>query len=243
MDLSALKEIGLTDIEAQVYYTLLMQHGGNAGQIIKKTNLHKATVYNVLLKLIEKGIVSYVIIDKERHYKAEDPNVFLDILKYKEDKIKNIIPNLESVMGTENSEQEVNVFVGTIGVKTVLENILKELRHSGTYYDFGVSGLFKEIMGAYWYQWQIKKKLQNINSYCIFTQDVNKNKELIKNYVGKKRFIPVEYNSFVDTIIYNDKVILFIWNGKPPIAIKIKSKDVAEAYKNQFMFLWHIAKK
>lgn len=242
MDLNALKEIGLTDIETQIYYTLLLQHGCDAGTIIKKTNIHKATVYNVLQKLIEKGIASYIIIDNKRHYKAENPNIFLDILKNKEERIKDIIPDLEKIMKTEDHEQEVNVFVGTSGIKTVLESILKELKQKGTYYDFGVSGLFKEIMGAYWYQWQIKKKIQKINSYCIFNQNVIKNKELIKNYFGKKKYLPIEYNSFVDTIIYKNNVILFIWNGRPPIAIKIKSNDVSEAYKNQFKVLWNMAK-
>jgi DNA-binding MarR family transcriptional regulator len=243
MDTAALRDIGLTEIEAKVYVTLLGLGGAGAGEIIKKTGLHKATVYNVLQQLIEKGVASYILIGKERFFKAEDPSVFLDMLKFKEQKLKAILPELKRKMGAEKQEQEAMIYSGTRGIKTVCEGILQELRPDGAYLDFGVSGLFKSVMGAYWFQWQKKKRLYGIKSKCIFDEAVRENKELLRNYVGAKRFVPHEFYSPVDTMIYNDKVVLFIWNAKPPLAVKIRSNDVAQAYKSQFRLLWKTAQR
>jgi len=243
MDTTALQEIGLTEIEAKVYVTLLGLGGAGAGEIIKKTGLHKATVYNVLQQLIEKGVVSYILAGKERFFKAEDPDVFLDMLKYKEQQLKDILPELKRKIGSEKKEQEATIYSNVRGIRTVCESILDELKPNGTYLDFGVSGLFKDVMGAYWFQWQKKKKLFKIKSKCIFDESVRQRKEILQNYFGAKKFVGKESYSPVDTMIYNDKVVLFIWNAKPPLAVKIKSNDVAEAYRNQFKLLWKIAKR
>lgn len=243
MDTDALQEIGLTDLEAKVYVTLLGLGGSGAGEIIRKTGLHKATVYSVLQQLIEKGVASYILAEKERFFKAEDPEVFLDMLRYKEQKLKAILPELRRKMGAEKSEQEATIYAGTRGLKTVCESVLEELRPNGTYLDFGVSGLFKSIMGAYWFQWQKKKKMYRIKAKCIFDESVREKKDVLETYVGEKKFVPRKFYSPVDTMIYNDKVVLFVWNAKPPLAIKIRSADVANAYSSQFKLLWKIAKK
>lgn len=243
MDTDALREIGLTNLEAKVYVTLLGLGGSGAGEIIRKTGLHKATVYSVLQQLIEKGVASYILTGKERFFKAENPEVLLDILKYKENRIREILPELRQKIGAEKKEQEATIYSGVRGIRTVCESILNELRPNGSYVDFGVSGLFKEVMGAYWFQWQAKKKNYNIKAKCIFDESVREKKQLLQEYVGARKFVPKEFYSPVDTMVYNDTVVLFIWNARPPLAVKIKSSDVANAYKNQFRLLWKIAKR
>ncbi len=238
-----MREIGLTDLEAKVYVTLLELGGSKAGTVIKKTGLHKATVYNVLQQLIEKGIASYILIEKERFFRAEDPDVFLDMLKYKEQKLRAILPELKQKIGVERKEQEAAIYSGVRGIKTVCESILSELRPNGTYLDFGVSGLFRDVMGAYWFQWQRKKQLYKIKAKCIFDESVREKKNFLREYVGTAKFVAKEFYSPVDTMIYNDKVVLFIWNAKPALAVKIKSADVANAYRNQFKLLWKAAKR
>jgi DNA-binding MarR family transcriptional regulator len=243
MDSSVLQEIGLTETEAKVYVVLLSLGGSGAGDIIKKTGLHKATVYSVLRQLIEKGVVSYILREKEHFFKAENPEVFLDLLKSRERKLREILPELKQKIGSEGKAQEASIYAGTRGIRTVCESILEELNPGGEYIDFGVSGHFKDVMNQYWFQWQKKKRLYKIRAKCIFDESVRQRKELLKEYFGARKFVPKQFYSPIDTMIYSDKVVLFIWNAKPPLAIKIKSQDVAQSYKNQFKLLWKIAKR
>ncbi len=99
-------------------------------------------------------------------------------------------------------------------------------------------------MGPYRDLWQRKKKEYGIKAKCIFDETLKqKDPKFLKDYFGEARFYPKEFKSMTDTMIFNDKVVLFIWTVKPPIAIVIKSEDNAESYRNQFKMMWRFAKK
>jgi len=243
-EIEILEEFGLSEAESRVYLALLETGSTLAGAIIKKTGLHRGTTYQILQRLKEKGLVSSVIKGKKQYFEPADPQRFMDIIKEKEEELREILPKLKARLEASKEKQEVTVFYGTKGIRSVLDKMLEELKMGKEYYDFGVSGLFREIMGPYWNLWQKRKKKYKIKSYVIFNEEIKtKNPVLLKEYIGEKRFHPKKYSSITDTIIYKDTVILFIWTAKPPIAIVIKNKDNAESYKNQFKLMWKNAKK
>ncbi|MGV8150947.1 MAG: TrmB family transcriptional regulator [Candidatus Woesearchaeota archaeon] len=241
---SNIMDAGLTDSEAAIYLALLEQGSSLVGPIIKKTGFHRATTYQILERLKEKGFVSSIIMEKKQHFTAASPENFLTIIKEKEERFKEILPQLLLKQSLSKEQQSVNIYSGVKGLRTVFDQLLEELELGGAYYDFGVSGIFKEVMGPYFYIWQKKKKLKRINSKVIFNKSVRtQNPALIKEYVGEYRFHTEEFISLTDTFIYNDTVVLVIWTAKPPIAIVIKNKDNAQSYLNQFNLMWKNSKK
>ena len=243
-EIDVLEQFGLSEAEAKVYLALLETGSTLAGQIIKKTGLHRGTTYQILQRLKEKGLVSSVIKGKKQYFGPASPERLMDVLKEKEEKLQEILPNLKAKLEASKEKQEVTVYYGVNGIRSVMDKILEELKPNGTYYDFGVSGLFRNIMGPYWDLWQKKKRKYRIKSYVIFTEEIKKkNPKLLEDYFGAARFHPKEFYSITDTIIYKDTVALFIWTAKPPIAVIIKNKDNAESYKKQFKFMWEYAKK
>jgi sugar-specific transcriptional regulator TrmB len=243
-EIEILEDFGLSKAESKVYLSLLETGSTLAGPVIKKTGLHRGTTYLTLQRLKEKGLVSSIIKGKKQYFEAVDPERLIDVLKEKEGKLKEILPALRSRLKIGKEKQEVTVYSGVNGIRSVLDKILEELGTKGEYYDFGVSGLFRKVMGHYWDLWQKRKKKYKIKSYVIFNEELKKNNpELLKDYFGLAKFHPKEYSSITDTIIYKDTVVLFIWTANPPVAIVIKNKDNAESYKNQFKMIWKLAKK
>lgn len=243
-ELEMLEELGLSTAEAKVYIALLETGSTLAGPVIKKTGLHRGTTYQILQRLKEKGLVSSIIKGKKQYFEAANPERLLDVLREKEEKLQGILPKLKAMSEASKEKQEVTVYSGAKGIRSVMDKILEELRPNGEYYDFGVSGLFRELMGPYWDLWQKRKKTYGVKSYVIFNEDVReKNPQLLKDYVGEYRFHPKEYASITDTLIYKDTTILLIWTGKPPVAVVIKNKDNATSYLNQFRLMWTYLKK
>lgn len=239
-----LQELGLSEAEAKVYLALLESGSTLVGQIIKKTELHRGTTYQILQRLKEKGLVSSIVKGKKQHFEAANPERLLDVLKERQIKLNSILPSLKDKLKASKEKQEVTVYYGVKGIRSVLDKMLEELGTNETYYDFGVSGLFKTIMGGYWDLWQKRKKKNKIKSQVIFTEELKKNDpQLLKDYCGQARFYPKEHSSMTDTMIYKDTVLLLIWTAKPPVAIVIKNKDNANSYKNQFNLMWKLAKK
>ncbi len=243
-ELETLTEFGLSDAEARIYLALLETGPTLAGPIIKKTGLHRGTAYQVLQRLKEKGLVSSVIKGKKQYFEPVEPERLLDVLKEKEEQLQEILPSLNAKLKASKEQQEVKVYYGIKGIRSAMDKILEELNPNGEYYDFGVSGLFREIMGTYWDIWQKRKKKYKIKSFVIFNEELKeKNPKLLQDYFGEARFHPKEYSSITDTMVYKDTVILLIWTAKPPIAVIIKNKDNAESYKNQFKLMWKRAKR
>ncbi len=242
-EIEILEELGLSEAESKVYLALLETGSTLAGPVIKKTGLHRGTTYQILQRLKEKGLVSSVIKGKKQYFQAASPERLMDVLKEKQDKLQEILPNLKAKLKASKEKQDVTVYSGTKGIRSVMDKMLEESKNK-EYFDFGVSGLFRDVMGPYWDLWQKKKKKYKIKSYVIFNEELKKKKsKLLKDYHGQLRFHPEEYSSITDTMIYRDTIILFIWTAKPPIAIIIKNKENAQSYKNQFKLMWRYAKK
>ena len=75
------EQTGLTPNEAKVYLTLLNLKQSGATKISEKCGLFRTLVYDILTKLIEKGLVSYIIKSKKRRYIASNPKRLLELLK------------------------------------------------------------------------------------------------------------------------------------------------------------------
>lgn len=243
-ELETLMDFGLSEAEAKVYLALLDIGSTLAGPVIKKTGLHRGTTYQVLQRLKEKGLVSSIIKGKKQYFEAVNPDRLMDVLKEKQESLQAVLPALKRKIAAGKEKQDVVVYSGVKGIRSFMDKMLEELGYRGEYYDFGVSGLFQEVMGVYWKLWQERKRKYKIQSYVIFNEALKKkNPRLLKEYYGKAKFHPREYSSITDTMVYKDTAALFIWTAQPPLVVVIKNKDNALSYKNQFKMMWGAAKK
>src|SRR3989344_5601969 len=95
MNETFLEDAGLTKTEAKIYLALLELGPSLAGEITKKSGIHRRSVYDAIERLIEKGLVSYMKTNNRKYFEAVKPDRLLDILREKEENIKSIIPELE----------------------------------------------------------------------------------------------------------------------------------------------------
>ena len=58
--------MGLTETELNVYRALLRMGMSLAADVIKSAQIHRATAYDVLNRLMEKGLASYIIKNKKK---------------------------------------------------------------------------------------------------------------------------------------------------------------------------------
>jgi len=242
-ELEALQEAGLSEAEARIYIALLEAGSTTAGTVIKKVGFHRGTTYQLLQRMKEKGLLSSVIKGKKQYFEPVKPERLLDVLLEREQKLRLALPRLNALLAASKEKQEVEVYVGVKGIRSVLDRMLHELGRGGKYFDFGVSGMLRQVMGPYWHTFQRTKRERKITSYVIFNEEIKKNEQFLKEYYGKCRFHPKEYASITDTFIYRDTVVLVIWTAKPPLAVVIKNAENAKSYLNQFRMMWKMAKK
>jgi len=119
MDEKLLEEIGLTKGEIKVYFTLLKLGETTTGKIIENAQISSGKIYEILDKLVKKGLVSFIIKEKTKYFTASSPNRILDYmhekeknLKEKEEEIKKELPFLLSIQKSHKKEHETNLFKG-----------------------------------------------------------------------------------------------------------------------------------
>jgi sugar-specific transcriptional regulator TrmB len=106
-----LQELGLNRRESICYSALLELGSSKIGVICKKTKIPSSKIYEILDNLIERGLVSYVIKGKIKHYQASDPKVLLNYIEEKKRKVEEILPQLLSKQRL-SKKQSVEIFEG-----------------------------------------------------------------------------------------------------------------------------------
>jgi len=112
--LRAFVEIGLTEREAKVYMTLLNGRMYSASDLQKAVNIPRTKIYEVLNKLLSRGICTERKLGKNKIYEAIEPDLALESIysKYQNDlnRKKKLINQLSEVFTPifENSKSIIN---------------------------------------------------------------------------------------------------------------------------------------
>ena len=236
-----LEEFGLTRTEEKVYLALFRLGLSPAADIIKKTQLHRTTVYDVLDRLIGKGLASFIIQNKIKYYSAVNPSKFLDIASEEKNKAeekqklaRQIIDKIKSIKEETKTKLIAQIFIGNKGLKTIMSDIIETKKD---FIEFGVEGKFEDTLPTYTGHWAEQRRKKNIKAKIICTEG----SQAPEWKMNEIRFVPKEYQSPATTLIYGDKVAIFI-QEEPILIILIESKKLAQSYRNYFNLLWKIAK-
>lgn len=178
MNIQILQEIGLTKTEIKIYLTLLKCGQCTTTTIIKEAQIHASKVYEFLDKLIQKGLVSYVIQSNKKHFQAAEPKLLKEFLREKqrqisdqESEINKILPELNQLRSSSKDSIQSEIYEGLGGVKSVYEKIISTLKKGETQYIIGAPRIGNELIEGYlldWHKRRIKKGIR-----CKYLYDSN----------------------------------------------------------------------
>ncbi|MDP3882030.1 MAG: helix-turn-helix domain-containing protein [Nanoarchaeota archaeon] len=229
-----LAKIGLSQNEIKVYLTLNDHGSMKAGRIAKIAKMDRSSAYNAIQMLLEKGLVSYVLIGKVKWFQAAGPKRILEYVKEQEDDIQSILPELQERHKRNKIEGQVRLFKGIKGVKSVFLDIIRTGKDN---FVFGSEGQFSERMPEFAYQFDRMKKEKGIRTKLILRKD----RKEIDSKTSDHKYLPNISESPAVTNIYGDKIAIIIWTDEPE-GIIIENAAAAKAYKSYFDSLWKNAK-
>ncbi len=242
-----LEEIGLTKGEISVYFALLEVGSSTVGPIIDKAKVSSSKVYDILERLIDKGLVSYINRENRKFFKAASPQRIKDYLQEKQKKIQEqeqevekILPELLLKQELSKKTQEVNIYEGFKGVKTAHEKTLQELKKGEEFYFMGASVLSSEKLKNYWQDYHSRREKKQIATKILFNADVDK-KELDNrnsfNYCHA-RYMPFQISTPSWIEVFRDTTVLGV-PSENPISVEIKNEQVADSFRAYFEALWN----
>jgi len=250
-----LKKLGLTDGEARIYSSLLKIGASTVGPIVKESGVAYSKVYEVLQRLIEKGLVSFIIKEKTKHFQALEPKRIEDFLNNKEEEIKekkkilqDIMPFLNKISSKEE-KQEVEMFIGEKGIMTAYDILLdKTPKNSILSFFYTHDPSYDDRVYDFYYgrlNYNHKKLNPILKSKNIVWRGII-NKENLKKELGKppsnidQRYTKMPLPGTID--ITDNSILITVWESKP-LGILIQSKEVAKNFQKYFEHIWKMSKK
>ncbi len=237
METKFLEDLGLSPKEVDVYLALLTLESATIFEIKNKAKVSRMSIYEILQKLLDKGLISFVTKDNKKHYQAANPERLRELIKEKEETLETLLPELLSKYKESKSKTNIAVFVGKEGMKTITNNILKVGK---PIYVIDGDGKIFEFLKYYIPQFIEKRAKLGISAKVIYCEAFRKNK--FKAPLTEVRYISDEYNSPTSITIYEDNVNFLIFSENP-IAIHIQSREIAKSYLDYFNLMWSIGKK
>lgn len=251
MDTRVLQNIGLTDGEIRVYLALIELGPSTSGPITDKSKVSSSKIYNILERLMQKGLVSYIVKEKTRHYQAEDPIKIKEYVIRKEDEIKQqkeeidkLIPTIQLKKKLERNKSEVQVYKGFKGIQAITGHIYSNLNRGDIWYNIGVPSYQDEKYHNYWHKDHLRRIKAGIKCKMLFNpktpKETLKQRNTYKYCDARYMPIPVETPSWI--LIYKF-VTVIILPGNEPIAIEINNKEIADSFMQYFYAFWKLSKK
>src|SRR3989344_3603240 len=131
MEKELLMNLGLTNGEAKVYLALTQLGSSTVGPIVKEAKVAYSNIYEILNRLLKKGLISFIIKEKTKYFQVTSFSQLNEYLNKKEEEIekeklslKKLIPELEKVKISQE-KQEAEVFIGFNGVRTAYERLME----------------------------------------------------------------------------------------------------------------------
>lgn len=232
-----LVELGLTESESKVYLALLELGPSLAGQISRKTGIHRRNIYDITERLIQKGLIGYIVKNNRRLFEAASPQRLKEILKEKQQELEESMPNLTLLYQKTKEKQETNFYKGIEGLKTIFQEQLKIEGKDKEILILGASASAFEVLPFYFKGYDNDRVKNKIKVRIIASEKLNK-----KIPLSEIRYLPQKYANPLAINIYGNKVAIILWK-KSPIAIVIKEQEIADSYRKYFELVWKTARK
>ncbi len=245
MNIEILREAGLTDGEIKVYLALLELGSSTSGPIVRKSKVAKSIVYPILEKLINKGLVSYIIKQKTKYFQAAQPQKILEYIDERELKLKKNKKQVEKLIPELLLKQslapksEAKIYFGFKGIRTAHEHYLHKLKKGEEYYALGVPAFQPEEQHLYWQRDHVARVKKGIKCKLMFNKDTDP--KILKNrnsYKGAEaRYMPTDIKTPALFVMFKDTVIILL-QSHDAIAVEIVNQEIADSFKAYFDEYW-----
>lgn len=240
MVVELLRKIGLSEGEIKVYSVLLHFGLSSVNKIHEKTGIERRNIYDILNKLIGRGLCTYSMENQKRLFQISHPQKIMDYVADKknelekvENEVKKELPHLANQFNSRLPDIYSEVYRGPEGIKAIWEDTLQ---YDAVYW-IGSGRYLPQKFPIWFRNWnkkRVEKKVQWIN---LMREEM---REKIKHPLDYEeiRYLPTEFSGSPIVIgVYGDKVINFLL-GEQLFGFMIQSKELAENYKRYHHYLW-----
>lgn len=252
-------KLGISQIEENIYTTLLKKGPLSITQISKIISTPRTTTHENTERLIQKGLITKTIKGVQKKLIAENPSKLKILVAEKkveiinqQQNIKDIENHLPSVISSlisnktkteDNNNLDIKIYEGENDFKTIFNRSLEKAEGEILMIS-NLNEFYKIYSQKYDKNYYIPERLKNkifLKLLTFQSPTTNKLKDEDKKFYRETRFLPrnIIFNS--TTLIYNNEVSIMV-SATPYRTILINNQELWNTHKYYFEQLWKISK-
>ena len=250
MDDALLERVGLTKGEIKVYLALNTLGESTIGPIGKESKVSKSKIYDILEKLIEKGLVGYVIKEGTKYFVANNPTMILQYINTKEKELEKTREEMEKIlpqllMQRESAQKKpiAEIYSGWQGITTIRDELMATYKAGETFLTMGCPKAANERLERYFLKFHLLRQKNKVGMKIIYHADAreygNVRRTMKKTHV---RYFSKKFSSphWIDIF---PACVLFVMVLKSPIAFVVRDGQLANSFRSYFEIMWKNSKE
>lgn len=245
-------KFGLKKEHSDIYLVLLDSGIMPTGNLAKRLNVPRSTLYGLLENLAQHGLVSQSEKNKVKMWQAVAPETIKTIINEKINTLENTRTDFESVLKSLKSSQKIDFvspkfhyFEGIEELKVMLKDVLL-YNDLETELCWPVKDVMKVVGEEFLHELNKKRIRSNIYIKVIWpldkSEDIKKNIFLAPGKEVKRevRTAPAGVEFSMGYWAYGNKV-MFMSSKAENFGFIVESKELRQLLKTQFDILWNIS--
>ncbi len=243
----ALASYGFDEKEIALYLCLLKRLELSVFEIAKETGIARTTSYATLEAMKKKGIVNSSKKNGVVHYTPENPKQLIRILKEKEQKIEEVMPEFMKLLDVSRKAINTELYTGEAGVKRVFEDVIITLEREHIPILYAVSQIdIMDVFPRFMPDWIGRRHAikQTFTHMLVPEGEQARMPELFNSNAGREtRFFPAKFPIDCSLEIYGHKTAVISLQDGEYYSIIIDSASIANTFKQFFLFAWEMIGK
>jgi len=238
MLINLLINAGLNEKEAAVYLTCLELGASSILNMAEHSKIKRSTVYEIIPSLEEKGLIKKTKKGKKYLFLAENPKTVLIMLKEREKRFTEALPEMMSLFNAQENRPKVFFYQGKDEVRALYEDTIREKKSILNY--TSILNLYKYLDKA-WVDDYIERRVKSqISTKIIAWESVEAHEwqKTADTALREMRLVKANNLDFsADVHIYGDKVIITTYR-KDIFSILIEDSNIAAMQRHAFELMW-----
>lgn len=237
METAVLEELGFTNAEIKVYLSLLELGSTKAGAVLKHSGLQNSVVHATLNRMVEKGLASFIVHGKVKHYQPTDPRNIVRIIEEKKAQFESLLPQLIAKQALQE-RQEAEVFEGLRGFKAMCWKLIEDSKPGDDYLFFAFRTDIDdvdEMLFDFYKEFTIDRVRRGLNIKGI--AHISAYHRFYARGWDTSNIAFVDFPTVENLSICGNKIIMTPWKERK-MAFMITSQQLADTYREYFHSVW-----
>ena len=242
-----LNRLGIGRSHSKLYLEFLKTGSATIAQMARALNTSRQAIYLLLPELLDRGLVKEIHLGKRAQYQALPPSQLFALIEDLKARLDAVVPALTNLQTNPTEVPLITIYDTPLSMREWYRHFLENVKEGEEFllYSSGNLENWYELDPEFYHNYMQQQVKKGIKLLCLLPE--SKRDAVHEQEVGwsisEYRNMSQPFNTKVEQWIWRDEVCYQTIQGNRTNMIVLKSKELAEFIRRQFLEIWDKATK